>query len=288
MITPIDIDAPAVPQLAAAAPSFFGYAEGWFLSDYRGQRTVWHPGGFPGTVSLVTLVPSMHLGIVVLTNQESEDAFNAITLHILDSYLHVPPTDWIAAYADAARLKAAKVGDVAPWQHPPEHVKLTLPLAKYAGRYSGARGSFAAGEVLDLSRHAELAGGAGRKASPVVVEAPSGSKTRLPSSNEGLVALHEQGFYEIRPEGAPRGMGQRVAVNLDPAEANLARIDPEELKASVLASNGSQTAGAVAADAPTHEDTERRQTIWWYLLVLAGVLLATETLMSNRLSRRAG
>ena len=159
-------------------------------------------------------------------------------------------------------------------------------VAKYAGRYSGARGAFAAGEVLDLSRHAELAGGAGRKAAPVVVEAPSGAKIRLASSNEGLVPLHEQGFYEIRPEGAPRGMGQRVAVNLDPAEANLARIDPEELKASVLASNGGQTAGAVAADAPTREDTERRQTIWWYLLVLAGVLLATETLMSNRLSRR--
>ena len=160
-------------------------------------------------------------------------------------------------------------------------------IAMYAGRYSGARGSFAAGEVLDLSRHAELAGGAGRKGAPVVIEAPSGAKTRLASSNEGLVPLHEQGFYEIRPEGAPRGMGQRLAVNLDPAEANLARIDPEELKASVLASNGGPVTGTVAADAPTREDTERRQTIWWYLLVLAGVLLATETLMSNRLSRRS-
>ena len=159
-------------------------------------------------------------------------------------------------------------------------------VAKYAGRYSGARASFAAGEVLDLSRHAELAGGAGRAGAPVVVEAPSGAKTRLASSNEGLVPLHEQGFYEIRPDGAARGMGQRVAVNLDPAEANLARIDPEELKASVLASNGAATAGAIAADAPTREDTERRQTIWWYLLALAGVLFATETLMSNRLSRR--
>jgi hypothetical protein len=158
-------------------------------------------------------------------------------------------------------------------------------LAKYAGRYSGARDSFAAGEVLDLSRHAELAGGVGRQAAPIVVESPSGAKTRFASSNEGLVPLHEQGFYVIRAEGAPRGMGRRVAVNLDPAEANLARIDPEELKASVLASNGGAVAGAVAADAPTREDAERRQTIWWYLLVLAGVLLATETLMSNRLSR---
>jgi Mg-chelatase subunit ChlD len=158
-------------------------------------------------------------------------------------------------------------------------------VAKYAGRYSGARASFTAGEVLDLSRHAELSGAAA-KPGPVVVEAPSGAKTRLASSNDGLVALHEQGFYEVRPEGAARGMGQRVAVNLDPAEANLARIDPQELKASVLASAGGNTAGAVTADAPTREDSERRQTIWWYLLAFAGVLLATETLMSNRLSRR--
>jgi Aerotolerance regulator N-terminal/von Willebrand factor type A domain len=165
-------------------------------------------------------------------------------------------------------------------------------VAKYAGRYSGARPWFTAGEVLDLSRHAELMAGSGASrqsgADAIVVESPNGAKTRLPSSNEGLVPLHEQGFYEIRPEGAARGMGQRLAVNLDPAEANLARIDPEELKASVLASAGSGVAGgAMAADAPTREDTERKQTIWWYLLALAGVLLATETLMSNRLSRRS-
>lgn len=163
-------------------------------------------------------------------------------------------------------------------------------VAKYAGRYSGARPWFTAGEVLDLSRHAELTGSGARRGGDgaIVVEAPSGAKTRLASSNEGLVPLHEQGLYEIRPEGAARGMGQRLAVNLDPAEANLARIDPEELKASVLASGGASVAtGALSPDAPTREDTERRQTIWWYLLALAGVLLGTETLMSNRLSRKS-
>jgi aerotolerance regulator-like protein/VWA domain-containing protein len=156
-------------------------------------------------------------------------------------------------------------------------------LAKYAGRYSGARPWFTAGEVLDLSRHAELS--ATRTENPVVVEAPSGAKTRLASGSQGLVPLDEQGFYEIRPEGMARGMGQRIAVNLDPAEANLARIDPQELKSAILASSGA-VAGAAAADAPSREDTERRQTIWWYLLALAGILFATETLMSNRLSRR--
>jgi hypothetical protein len=54
----------------------------------------------------------------------------------------------------------------------------------------------------------------------------------------------------------------------------------------VLASTGSTVGGVAVSDAPNREDTERRQTIWWYLLALAGVLLATETLMSNRLSRR--
>ncbi|HEV8236614.1 MAG TPA: BatA domain-containing protein [Gemmatimonadaceae bacterium] len=173
----------------------------------------------------------------------------------------------------------------------PVYLPFVHQVAKYAGRYSGARPWFTAGEVLDLSRHGELTNGAilSRKsgAGALVVEAPSGAKMRVPSSNEALIPLHEQGLYEIRPEGAARGMGQRVAVNLDPAEANLARIDPEELKASVLASAGGTAAtGAVSADSPTREDTERRQTIWWYLLALAGVLLATETLMSNRLSRR--
>jgi hypothetical protein len=159
-------------------------------------------------------------------------------------------------------------------------------LAKYAGRYSGARASFTAGDVLDLSRHGELTGDWANKPNGLVVEAPSGERSHLPSTSEGLIPLREQGFYEVRPDGSARGMGRRVAVNLDPAEANLARIDPEELRASVLASAGGAAAASLAADAPTHEDAERRQTIWWYLLALAGVLLATETLMSNRLSRR--
>ena len=168
----------------------------------------------------------------------------------------------------------------------PVYLPFVHQLAKYAGRYSGARPWFTAGEVLDLSRHAELAPAA--KPGPVVVESPSGAKTRLTSAAEGLIPLREQGFYEIRSEGAARGMGQRLAVNLDPAEANLARIDAQELKSAVLA-NASVTAGkgAAATDPSSREEAERRQTIWWYLLALAGVLFATETLMSNRLSRRS-
>jgi CubicO group peptidase (beta-lactamase class C family) len=107
MITPIDIDPPTIPGLQAAQPNFLGYAEGWYVSDYRGRRLIWHDGGFPGTVSRVTLLPDLRLGIVVLTNQESQEAYNAITLHVLDGYMGAPDTRWIEAYAEAARLKEA-------------------------------------------------------------------------------------------------------------------------------------------------------------------------------------
>src|SRR5579859_6556565 len=48
MLTPMKIAEPPVPELKAARPNFAGYGEGWFLSDYQGQRLVWHTGGWPG------------------------------------------------------------------------------------------------------------------------------------------------------------------------------------------------------------------------------------------------
>ena len=102
---------PAVPELAPAVPDFLGYGQGWITSSYRGQKLVWHTGGWPGMVSRTTLVPGHDLGIVVLTNQEAGGAFNALTLQILDAYLQPEQhTDWIGAYAAAAdkvRDKAA-------------------------------------------------------------------------------------------------------------------------------------------------------------------------------------
>lgn len=107
MLTPITISQPSVPELAPTKPDFYGYGEGWFLSDYRGQKLVWHMGGWPGMVSRVTLVPSQHLGVVVLTNAEVTAAFNAVTYRVLDAYLGAPRTDWVAAYAAALKKSQA-------------------------------------------------------------------------------------------------------------------------------------------------------------------------------------
>ncbi|WP_414649533.1 serine hydrolase [Dyella sp.] len=138
MLTPIPVSDPPIPELKPLLPNFFGYGEGWFLSDYHGQKLVWHTGGWPGMVSRVTLVPGLKLGVVVLTNQESGAAFNAVTYRVLDAYLHPGnKTDWVAVYDKA--VKHAQGNADESWnKHEAARdakSKPSLPLASYAGTY---------------------------------------------------------------------------------------------------------------------------------------------------------
>jgi len=75
--------------------------------------------------------------VVVLTNQESGEAFQAVSLRVLDAFMDAPVTDWVAAYAEAhqkalaradeswAKNVAARAKDSAP----------SLALVRYAGTY---------------------------------------------------------------------------------------------------------------------------------------------------------
>ncbi|RNF83131.1 serine hydrolase [Montanilutibacter psychrotolerans] len=137
VITPIPISTPSVPELLPAKPNFLGYGEGWQLSDYRGNKLVWHTGGWPGMVSRLTMVPELGLGVIVLTSAEQGGAFNAITMRVLDAYLGAPRTDWTAAYG-AALAKAQEKADDS-WR---KHLAArdaestpSLPLTGYAGTY---------------------------------------------------------------------------------------------------------------------------------------------------------
>jgi CubicO group peptidase (beta-lactamase class C family) len=137
LLTPIRISEPSVPELKGAKPNFSGYGEGWFVSDYRGHKLVWHTGGWPGMVSRVTLVPDLKLGIVVLTNQESGAAFQAVTMRALDAYMEAPKTDWIAAYAAGVRKSEGNADDSMK-KHEAARAKgskPSLPLDGYVGTY---------------------------------------------------------------------------------------------------------------------------------------------------------
>ena len=72
---------------------FAAYGLGWYLRDVRGYKEVWHTGGTVGMVAKVQLVPELHLGIVVLANQENRAAFTAVSNFIEDHYLGLTGLD---------------------------------------------------------------------------------------------------------------------------------------------------------------------------------------------------
>jgi CubicO group peptidase (beta-lactamase class C family) len=75
---------------------FKAYGLGFFIDDVKGYKQLSHTGGLEGMVTQITIIPELHLGIIVLTNQQEGAAFNAITSQIKDGYLGIPRMDWVA------------------------------------------------------------------------------------------------------------------------------------------------------------------------------------------------
>jgi len=123
---------------------FQAYGLGWGLGDFEGYLRVQHSGGVGGTVTHVSMLPELNLGVIVLTNQESGEALNAVTMHLLKAYALAgqksrPNRDWVdffKAIADQkekanseieAAANAATTGSAGP---------APLPLSAYAGTYN--------------------------------------------------------------------------------------------------------------------------------------------------------
>jgi hypothetical protein len=162
----------------------------------------------------------------------------------------------------------------------PVFLPLVHQMVRYLARYEQPTAWYTVGQALDV---AERAAGRGDR----VVLTPSAQRVALSGPDAPrFVELGEQGFYEIRPTGARSGRPFTVAVNLDPAESDLTPMDPREL---VAAATGHATPEPSQAPASTvtAEETERRQAIWWYLLLAGVLMLAAEMVVANRLSRNA-
>jgi hypothetical protein len=132
------------------------------------------------------------------------------------------------------------------------------------------------GQVLDASTAAVKQDAAQR-----VVLTPSGRRVPLQDEGSEVMELTEQGFYELRARDKDVVV---VAANVDAAEGDLSMMDPKEI--ALAATGGAESAGAPGGGAPlTPEAQEKRQRLWWYLLIAGLLLLGADTLMSNRLAR---
>ncbi|MCX6317494.1 MAG: serine hydrolase [Bacteroidetes bacterium] len=113
------------------------YGLGWFLEEYAGRKIVAHTGGVNGFVTSVCLVPEEKLGIIVLTNTDANNFFEALRNEIEDAYLGLPYRNYskifLGGYRGDEANKAKEYKSIrdsialAP--------KTTLPIAAYTGEY---------------------------------------------------------------------------------------------------------------------------------------------------------
>ncbi|WBL76058.1 serine hydrolase [Bradyrhizobium xenonodulans] len=74
------------------------YALGFQSNTYRGDRLMWHGGGWTGWGSLMTLVPNAGIGVAVLTNRSPSAVPQILTWYIVDRLCGREPVDWFARF----------------------------------------------------------------------------------------------------------------------------------------------------------------------------------------------
>jgi Domain of unknown function (DUF3471)/Beta-lactamase len=130
------------PRAHVAAPEFVEdgdthYGLGFRLHSYRGERVVWHGGGWSGWSTLMKMLPDRGVGIAVFTNRSQCMAPEILANYVFDRACGKEPILWLdrlreqrrkfVAQLDADRQarKATRRLDTRP----------SRDLADYAGDY---------------------------------------------------------------------------------------------------------------------------------------------------------
>lgn len=185
-------------------------------------------------------------------------------------------------------------------------------LAQYASSYRPVRSAYAVGDAVDLSDDDVLApatverskveganvegsnadqADADRSTSAgprFSVRAPGGDRLTIGGADAPrALDLREAGWYEVRRSGAPNERPRLVGANPAPAELDFATFDPSRLTNALSPSGEAAVASDSAANPAVRlMEQERAQSMWWYLLVVAALVLLAESVLASRVSQR--
>ncbi len=139
MWEPVVVVPPEGPhRLPILKPDMQDYALGWFIEEYHGHKIVRHTGAVGGALAALYLLPEKNTGIAVTINSEDGMAMTAVLFHLIDHYLALPSTDWIAVLkAEQTRTieKARVTMKALPGADAGNGAKPALVLSAYAGKY---------------------------------------------------------------------------------------------------------------------------------------------------------
>lgn len=169
----------------------------------------------------------------------------------------------------------------------PGYLPLVHETLKYLASHVPAIHAVTVGDTLDLENYARGLPGYTKTAAALsrgtvsTLRTPSGGQTRM-APGDAFAKVDEVGFYEVHVGGG--GARSLVfAANPLPRESDLAPLDVNAFINSIgaTASAGEGTRAQLARSVDTSADGHA----WWFLLLICALLLALDTLLSNRLSR---
>ena len=108
LLSPTLIQQLQAPRVHVAAPEFAEYSDvhyglGFRSHRYRGERVVWHSGGFIGCSTLMTMLPDRAVGLAVFTNRNPNAVPEILANYVFDRVCGKEPIPWLDLYRKRRR-----------------------------------------------------------------------------------------------------------------------------------------------------------------------------------------
>jgi CubicO group peptidase (beta-lactamase class C family) len=143
-------DIAALTRSIDLGTNFWTYGLGWFVSDYRGRKTIWHLGDVNRMSAAVGLVPAEEVGLAILSNMDSCHLAQALMYQLFDVCMGAPgERDWSSVFLRWQRAMEARVAEA---QRRMQEARVhgtnpSLHLSAYTGTFiNQAYGQAAVGE----------------------------------------------------------------------------------------------------------------------------------------------
>jgi CubicO group peptidase (beta-lactamase class C family) len=142
LLSPASIRQLQVPRVHVGAGEFAEYGDahyglGFRLHSYRGERVVWHGGGWIGWGTLMAMLPDRDVGVAVFTNRDQSAVPDILANYVFDRACGKEPMPWLDRFRGRRRKFVAQL-DVDRQARKAARRQNTRPshdLADYAGDY---------------------------------------------------------------------------------------------------------------------------------------------------------
>lgn len=156
-ITPETLKAITTPRVIAGGTiaaifnrfkefSYPTYGMGWFINHYRGHNLIHHGGNIDGFSALVSFMPDIESGVIILTNNSGNFLTYSAALRVYDGLMGKKPIPWNDRFLELfkARIAESKKKDS---KEDKMRVMGTTPSHKLSG-YTGKFENPAYGEII--------------------------------------------------------------------------------------------------------------------------------------------